>query len=86
MFLWSLGKVLGFAVFFVSFAGFWEFFKLQSPTCNFFHGNTSNTIFVKIISVKSNNILSFSKSCLLIYIYAGYSMNNKTESNCLTLH
>lgn len=86
MFLWRLGKVLGFVVFFVSFVGFWSFFKVQSPTCNFSHGNTSYTVFVKIINARSNNISSLSKSCLLISTYAGYIMNNKSESICITLH
>lgn len=86
MFLWRLGKVLGFAVFFVSFVGCWSFFKVQSPTCNFSHGNTSYTVFVKIMNARFNNISSFSKSCLLISTYAGYIMNNKSESICITLH
>lgn len=41
---------------------------------------------MKITNARSNNISSFSKSCLLIHIYAGYSMKNKTESICITLH
>lgn len=82
----SLGEVMGFVVVFVSFVGFWGFFKLQSLTCNSSYGNASNIIMVKIINTKSNDISSFSKSCFLIYIYAGYSMNNKTESICINLH
>lgn len=86
MFLWNLGNMLSFVVGFGSFVGVWSFFKLQSLMCNFSRGNTSNIIFVKITNAKSNNISSFSKSCHVIHIYARYSMNNKIENICITLH